>query len=503
MNLDFVNNFIKILFINLCINYIFYKNIKYNKVNIFEIIKICILNVIMSFLFVKINQYIKSEMLSVFIVYLSYSILISLMIQIKFITSIILTVFSLSISFLSLLVSTVISFFLLKIFLLEKLIRNTPIEYLIIGFIQIILVYLIFKIKRFRSGIIFFKKDSKENNINLTEIFISIFIIIISIFLGNIKNNIFLGTYLIIGLALGIFIMFKWIKEKITENYKKKMIDRTIQIQAEEIKQKDEKIKELKAEIVRVSKINHSYNHRISSVEEALKKLEETTTKKENKEEIEKALNYVQKISKEYREAMTKNAKGSNKLNLTNIYGIDKILEYYKNMAEENNIDFNFKLNDSVNYIINNFLTETNLEILIGDLIKNSIIAINSSNNVHKSILIMLGLIDECYEFSIYDSGIEFEIETLLKLGNERITTHKKEGGTGIGFINIFETLKQARASLIIEEIQKPNKTDYTKAIIIKFDNKNEYIINSYRSEKINLKLKKSNQKGRIKIGKI
>ena len=209
MNLDFVNNFIKILFINLCINYIFYKNIKYNKVNIFEIIKICILNVIMSFLFVKINQYIKSEMLSVFIVYLSYSILISLMIQIKFITSIILTVFSLSISFLSLLVSTVISFFLLKIFLLEKLIRNTPIEYLIIGFIQIILVYLIFKIKRFRSGIIFFKKDSKENNINLTEIFISIFIIIISIFLGKIKNNIFLGTYLIIGIALGIFIMFK------------------------------------------------------------------------------------------------------------------------------------------------------------------------------------------------------------------------------------------------------------------------------------------------------
>ena len=55
----------------------------------------------------------------------------------------------------------------------------------------------------------------------------------------------------------------------------------------------------------------------------------------------------------------------------------------------------------------------------------------------------------------------------------------------------------------IIEEIQKPNKTDYTKAIIIKFDNKNEYIINSYRSEEINLKLKKSNQKKKKKIGKI
>ena len=68
---------------------------------------------------------------------------------------------------------------------------------------------------------------------------------------------------------------------------------------------------------------------------------------------------------------MTKNAKGSNKLNLTNIYGIDKILEYYKNMAEGNNVDINFRWNDGVKYIINSFLTETNLEILIGDLIKN------------------------------------------------------------------------------------------------------------------------------------
>ena len=496
----YINIFITIMFINICTSIIFLKVIKYENITIIKKILLLGMNFFVAILYIFLKNMINT-IFTIIISYLTYNIIISIITNKKTLNGVIITIISLSISYLCLMIATIIEFLLLKVFLIDNI--NKFIEYIIIGIIQLVLVNFIFKINRLKDGFSFLKLENKCHSWNDIGIFISVAIIIISIFLGNIKNNILLGTYLIIGLALGIFIMFKWIKEKITENYKKKMIDRTIQIQAEEIKQKDEKIKELKAEIARVSKINHSYNHRISSVEEALKKLEETTTKKENKEEIEKALNYVQKISKEYREAMTKNAKGSNKLNLTNIYGIDKILEYYKNMAEENNIDFNFKLNDSVNYIINNFLTETNLEILIGDLIKNSIIAINSSNNVHKSILIMLGLIDECYEFSIYDSGIEFEIETLLKLGNERITTHKKEGGTGIGFINIFETLKQARASLIIEEIQKPNKTDYTKAIIIKFDNKNEYIINSYRSEEINLKLKKSNQKGRIKIGKI
>lgn len=55
----------------------------------------------------------------------------------------------------------------------------------------------------------------------------------------------------------------------------------------------------------------------------------------------------------------------------------------------------------------------------------------------------------------IYDSGIEFELETLKKLGLERITTHKKTGGSGIGFMTTFETLKECKASLIIEENMK------------------------------------------------
>ena len=96
----------------------------------------------------------------------------------------------------------------------------------------------------------------------------------------------------------------------------------------------------------------------------------------------------------------------------------------------------------------------------------------------------------------VLDTGIEFEIETLLKLGLERTTTHRDSGGTGIGFMTTFETLKECNASLVIEEYN--NEKDYKKSLNIIFDGKSEYNINSYRAEKIKLQ----NKNNRINIKK-
>lgn len=96
-----------------------------------------------------------------------------------------------------------------------------------------------------------------------------------------------------------------------------------------------------------------------------------------------------------------------------------------------------------------------------------------------------MGLIDGIYGLYIYDTGIEFEIETLKHLGQKPATTHAEEGGTGMGFMNTFDTLKKYKASMTIKEIGKPSKDNYTKTIIIKFDQSSEFKIDSYRQEKI------------------
>ena len=121
------------------------------------------------------------------------------------------------------------------------------------------------------------------------------------------------------------------------------------------------------------------------------------------------------------------------------------------------------------------------------------------ANNENKEILTILGIKNKKYELSIFDTGVDFEIETLLKLGLERVTTGADRGGSGIGFMTTFETLDKTKASLIITEYPIDNNRHYTKCVTIRFDGKNEYRICSYRAEDI----KQCSKDGRIKIENI
>lgn len=177
-------------------------------------------------------------------------------------------------------------------------------------------------------------------------------------------------------------------------------------------------------------------------------------------------------------------------LTKTGILEIDDMLKYMQSECTKNKIDFQLKVSGNIHYMVNNYVDKENLEILIADHIKNAIIAIQNSSNANKSILVRLGIIDGYYSLYIYDSGIEFEIETLKNLGKKPSTTHKDTGGTGMGFMNTFETLNKFKASIIIKEYNKPVKDNFTKLITIKFDNKNEYKIYSYRAQEIRKEVK-------------
>ena len=170
------------------------------------------------------------------------------------------------------------------------------------------------------------------------------------------------------------------------------------------------------------------------------------------------------------------------KLPRTEIVEIDDMLMFLQHECLNNNIDFEVQLNGNIHHMINTFIPKEDLTILIADHVKNAIIAINNSDNINKSILVKLGLIDNYYSLYVYDSGIEFEPKTLSLLGKEPVTTHSDTGGTGFGFMNIFDTLKKYNASLIINELNPPCEDNYTKSIIIRFDGNNQFSIDSYRS---------------------
>lgn len=374
----------------------------------------------------------------------------------------------------------------MKIFRLN-LIKHNIIEYVVIGIIQFLLIYLFFKIKRFKYGFSFLQEKETMNKENTSKIGILVSSIIIAISLVLSTYSRTTSKILIAILIIGGILMIYWIKKSITKYYyKEKMKERTVEIQQEQIKQQDEKIKDLQTELADVLQINHKYSHRISAMEKAVTKLgTKLQANEEFAEECGDILSSIKKLSKEYKEEVASVIKET-KLPKTNIFSIDNLLEYMKQEAEKDKIDFELNLDFDINEILETKIPQNKLETMLADHIRDAIIAINCSENKDRKIKVVLDKEDNNYQIKFYDTGIEFEIETLSKLGLKRATTHKATGGSGIGFMTTFETLKQCKASLIIEEYYNQ---EYTKAVIIKFDNKNEYRIHSYRAEEIKNKI--------------
>lgn len=475
---------IKMFFINICSNYTMIKINNYRNITLLQKCLLLMMDILFAVVYLILRQ--RLEILIAFIFcYFLYSLAISLTVNTNILHGLVSNIISVSFSLIAMFVSTIINFIIYKLMFFDITIE-TIIEYVTIGIIQFLLIYLFFKIERFKYGFSFLqgKETMNKENTSKIGILVSSIIIAISLVLSTYSRT--TSKILIAILILGGILMIYWIKKSITKYYKEKMKERTVEIQQEQIKQQDEKIKNLQTELADVLQINHKYSHRISAMEKAVTKLgTKLQANEEFAEEYGDILSSIKKLSKEYKKEVSAVIKETN-IPKTNIFSIDNLLEYMKQEAEKEKIDFELKLEFGINEILEEKIPQNKLETMLADHIRDAIIAINCSENKDRRIKVVLDKEDNNYQIKFYDTGREFEIETLSKLGLKRTTTHKATGGSGIGFMTTFETLKQCKASLIIEEY---SNQEYTKAVIIKFDDKNEYRIHSYRAEEIKNKI--------------
>lgn len=352
-------------------------------------------------------------------------------------------------------------------------IQNNYTSFCSIIIIYLILVYLFFKIRRFRKGFSFLKEKLLNEYINILIFNISSIILFAVIIFTNYKK----GITETVGIGIIVFALFTFItiQKSLQLYYKQKLLIQDLNETKEELENKKKEVEELEKENLNFSKISHSIAHKQKSLEYKLNTLmlkEETAAEIDLKDKLNE-------ISKELQQ------KTVIELTKTNISEIDDMLSYMQSECSKNKIDFQLQLSGNIYHMINNHIDKEKLEILLADLIKNAIIAINYSENINKSILVRLGIIDGTYSLYVYDSGIEFQPETLENLGKKPSTTHAENGGTGMGMMNTFDTLKQYKASMIIHEYGKPSKDNFTKVIKIIFDKKDEFKIESYRIDKI------------------
>lgn len=436
-----------------------------------KLIKIIIINIVISYI-TTIIRYIFNLFISDICLIFILGCMQSIINKQKIGYSILLITIALAINYIILFLTTVLTF-PINIF---YNIKNDYINLMLIIIIYLILICLLFKIKKFKHGFLFLKRNIENEYIEIWVLNISSIILFSSIIFNS--SNFQITRKLFIGFIIFSIIMFITIQKSLQLYYKQRLLVQDLEETKKELEDKKKEVKQLEQENLNFSKTSHSIAHKQKALEH---KLNELALKNEIAEEIDvknRLNNITKQISEEPEIEIPK----------TNISEIDDMLNYMKSECIKNKIKFEVQLNGNIYQMINNHITKEELEILIADHVKNAIIAVKCSNNSNKSILVRIGKIDGQYSIYIYDSGIEFEINTLHKLGKIPSTTHKESGGTGMGFMNTFDTLKKHKASITINEYGKPVKDNYTKVIMIVFNKKDEFNIISYRQKEIEVR---------------
>ena len=388
----------------------------------------------------------------------------------KILYSFFLTIISFSINYIIYIISITIAF-ILNVFLK---VQNDYIELLYIFAIYLIILMNVINLKKFKYGISYLKKKFKETYLNILILNIGIIVLFFAMMIHDkdiLKGRAIITTFIILSIT-----MFITIKQSFDLYYKQNLLEKDLKETKDELEAKKKEVEKLEKENLEFSKTSHSLAHKQKALEYRLSQL--TKLGKINEDEEIDIKNELENISEEmYKEPE------DIELAKTDIPSIDNMFSYMQSECIKDNIKFELQVVGNIHYMVNNLITENELEILIADHIKDAIIAINHSDNSNRSILVRIGKIDNLYSLYIYDSGIEFTKEVLDNLGKKPITTHADTGGTGMGFMNTFDTLNKTKASFIINEIGKPCEDNYTKVLIFKFDNQNEFKVNSYKNE--------------------
>lgn len=468
---------IKTLFINILVYFVFAKIINNKNKDKWTTFKIIIASVTGTAIYVVLNRYTDRIFVNVIMFFL----------QVLFL-KIIFAEEGKSLIIANLITNSIVYFGFAVSMLIEAIpmysikIQSKLVNLIVIIILEIILLSVFFKIRRFKNGFSFLQNKANGDYLDIIMINISAIVIMIYCMFGKGTGNGEIARQMLFPfIVLGI-IMIIMIQKTLTLYYKQKLLEKDITEYENTIKEKDAKIEELSKEKFEISKLNHEFYNR----QKALQLKVENIISNMSLEISDKlsVMNQINELSKEYTGKL-EDIKHTDKLPLTNIEEVDDMFKYMQNECKKNKIDFKLTINGNIRHMVNKIIPKEKLATLIGDHIRDAIIAICCSKNKFRSIVVVLEPKDKIYELSISDTGIEFEAETFAKLGLEPATTHKDRGGNGIGFITTFETLKETRGSLIIKERHPMEENDFTKTVIFRFDGKNEYKICTYRPEEI------------------
>lgn len=327
--------------------------------------------------------------------------------------------------------------------------------------LQLVLTFFIFKIKRFKSGI---SVQDNDGNIELLLLISILSIFLMTLFytdnVANSPTEIILLTLIFCGLGLII-----WWKKYVTNRYHTQIYKRNEILYENRIEEYENERNNLLNQNAELSKIIHRDNKLIPAMVMAVKELITTVPEKAD---LSGLLEQLEELSSEHKEIIDAYQKETDILPKTGSIPIDAVLHYVLSKAKQFDIDFNANLvNDCIPDLLSKITDITDLTTILCDLGENAVIA--TKNISESKILIAFDYAESnAPRICVYDNGPLFDEKVIANMGKRRVTTHKDDGGSGIGLMTLFEILNKYNASFCLDERQN---NEFTKCIRLTFDN--------------------------------
>ncbi len=352
------------------------------------------------------------------------------------------------------------------------------IMYLILFTIHSALTVLFFHIKRFKNGLPFLY----NSNTRYIGIIISIFILSFYDIASDSRYSSSIIREALVKLAVLSLLLFFWSKGNLSILYSERQKAKELDYAYSIINEKDAFILRLQTDNEKMSKIIHRDNKLIPSLDNAVRSFisEDLNTNTDLKAKSHSLLMQLDELVKDRSGLILECKPVLIKLPKTKLVLIDMMADYMLHKAKESGAELHLEVMGDLYELTQLCITEKDLCTAFADLIENALISVSLTKE--RKIAIQLGLQDGYQSLSVSDSGIPFEPHILYQLGKKQKTTHADIGGSGIGILALFDINKKAKASFAITEYA-PGTNTYTKKVSIIFDSKNEYRINSYRSD--------------------
>lgn len=388
------------------------------------------------------------------------------------------TIISYGISYIILSLSAIIvSIVLVLIFHMSVDSYNHILSQISAAFIQIAITPLLFRPKRLRKGMPFI--TNKLNSFSLMIISLIVLFAITVFKTGN-DSLIYLFPFLLIFL-LAIFIYMSW-KNNITKTYLERLKEKDIAELNATLSEKERYIKKLEEENKELSKIIHSDNKLIPamllSVKEFIK--DSSSLVPASSKTGARLLSDLEQLSLHRKDILRTQDNRCRSIPETGCSSVDSILKYMQQKAYEMHVNFDIAFSCNLKALINETISESDLNTLLADLLENALIATKYGDRRH--VLLSVDMIEDFYSINVFDSGVPFPKEVLVSLGLKNYTTHKAEGGSGIGLVTSYELLQKYNASLAIEEFTQDSGL-YTKKLSVVFNQQSQYTLFTCRNK--------------------